>query len=151
MSVLDKSFLEPLLNLPKETFLYFDSYEAYMEKRVTSILNCKLLSHIVAGGGSDITVCLMYQHEDKYLLLEFWKGSCGQCNLENVPYNDIITSAIEKIYVTTVLKDMEKYYFNKLRGRYDETEIYQTSQLYTMYPECLFTHFKEDEPRFTKL
>lgn len=140
MSILNKTFLTSLLNLPDEqTFPNdYNFYENYMKKDVTLMLrgaDCKVLSHIFTGSSCDITVCLLFHYQDKYILFEFFMGTSIMCKRnKEITYFNLIERAVENVYITTNKSEMEKYYFKQLINKHDESNLWQYAQLYTLYP-----------------
>ena len=114
-TILDKSFLNDILNKPTEKFYKnYDRFNKYLKTDVVHLLKAKLLAHRITGNGSDKEAILIYKHENKYILLEIAEGTCELCFEHIKDYDLLIDKAIEQSYVTTSFNDVIKYYHNKV-------------------------------------
>ena len=57
-----------------------------------------------------------------YILIEFFTGTCSGCfNRIHRSYNELISDALDKAYISTSLTDIETYYLKKL----DNESVYR--------------------------
>lgn len=142
MSILDKSFLNELINYPPKLNTH-DEYVQYLQTNLKYLLNptkTQLLSHIIDyNNNCDITTFLFYKYEDKYIFIEIKTGTCSGCfdelrdkNTENLidTYDSIINNALNKCYITTNLQEIEQYFKSKL-----DSESDYRHNIYLIYPE----------------
>jgi hypothetical protein len=79
MSILDRQFLTDIYVKPP-TLLTHKMFINYLRQNSQNILldTKRLFSHI-EGSGSDKTFMGLYEHRDKYIIIEIRCGTCSGC------------------------------------------------------------------------
>ena len=91
----------------------YREYERYLKHDVKTILHANLLSHVIDyNSNEDMCVFLLYQYEDKYIVVDIFIGTCENCIGTN--FNEIIINAIEKAYVSTNFGEIKQYYLSRI-------------------------------------
>ncbi len=136
MSILDRKFILDLYVKPPPIIKY-DNFIKYLENNIGNLLtNVCLMFYHFEGSGFDKTLLILYNYQDKYIVIHVCCGTCSGClkicnNQNDIDlYNSLIDRSIETAYVTTNLNDALKYYKQKSICIEPDTDFYYKEPLF---------------------
>jgi hypothetical protein len=132
MSILDKSFLQDLINLP--ILNNYDEFQTFLrddDKVKTIFLNSNLLINMALGAGPDTYHVILFEYQKKYIYFEIFEGTCDGCipdkcrkdTMSNT-ITDILETALEKVYVTANSIDIFTYVYNNMKQHEEDVKFY---------------------------